>query len=262
MDKGNSIHKKSIKNTLNLDHENQRIQFLDKRYYKKNGEYYPSVTTILQYYPKGKYFEDWIKQVGYNSDIIARQSADEGTQTHNLVEKYLLGEKISFLDDKGTSLYSLHVWNMLLRFIDFWETHRPKLIESETHLFSEKFKIAGTADLIFELNGELWLIDLKTSNNLHISYDLQISAYIQCWNEMFPEKKISRTGIIWLKSNKHKISKSDKKIQGKGWELYESPRSIKQNWNLFKLIYKLYKLENPKVDPYESEIPYVVQLIN
>lgn len=262
MDKGNSIHKKSIKNTLNLDHENQRIHFLDKRYYKRNGEYYPSITTILQYYPKGKYFEDWIKQVGYNSDIIARQSADEGTQTHHLIEKYLDGEKISFLSENGTAICSLNVWNMVLRFVDFWDTHKPELLESEIHLFSEKFKIAGTCDLVIRLNGVLWLIDLKTSNNLHISYDLQIAAYAQCWNEMFPDNKIQRTGVLWLKSGKHKASKIEHKVQGKGWELYESPRSIKQNWNYFKIIQKLYKLENPKIDPYETNIPYVVQLGN
>lgn len=260
MDKGNSIHKKSIKNTLDIDHESKRISFLDKRYYKKDGKYYPSITTILQYFPKGKFFEDWLKQVGNNADFIAKQSAEEGTQTHDLIEKYLEGKELFFLDENGNAMYSTHVWKMFLKFVDFWTTYKPKLIESEHHLISNKYKIAGTCDLIVELNGELWLLDIKTSNSLHNSYDLQIAAYVQCWNDLYPERPIHRAGLIWLKSNKHKASKKSNKIQGNGWELYESPRSIKHNWSLFKLIYRLYKLENPKENPYETNMPYAVKL--
>ena len=54
------------------------------------------------------------------------------------------------------------VWQMFLRFVDFWETHKPTLIETEVHLFSDELKIAGTCDCICEIDGELWVIDFKT----------------------------------------------------------------------------------------------------
>ncbi len=259
LEKGNSIHRKSVKRILDVNKETKQINFMDKRYYTRYEEYYPSITTILAFYPKGKYFEEWLKDVGHNASFIAKRAADEGTQTHSLIERYLNGEEISFLDENDKAICSYDVWRMFLRFIEFWTTHKPKLLESEIHLFSDKFKIAGTCDLVIELNGEIWLIDLKTSNNLHNSFDLQVAAYAQCWNEMFPDKKINRTGILWLKSNKHKPSKVEKKIQGKNWELYVSPRSIKQNWSLFRLIYKIYRLENPKENPYETSFAYVVK---
>ena len=45
-----------------------------------------------------------------------------------------------------------NVWQMFLRFVDFWETYNPTLIEAEVHLFSDKLKVAGTCDLVCELN--------------------------------------------------------------------------------------------------------------
>ena len=219
IEKGNSIHKKNIKRILEIDNESKQVNFLDSRFYKRHENYYPSVTSILQYFPKGKFFENWLKDVGHNAEFIAKKSADEGIQTHSLIERYLNGEKINWLDDKDQANCSLNVWQMLLKFVDFWETEKPELIESEIHLFSDTHKVAGTCDLVVKLRGELWLLDIKTSNNLHTSYDLQLSAYTTCWNETF-EEKIARNGIIWLKSSKQKGDKKGDKMQGKGWEIH------------------------------------------
>ena len=119
IEKGNSIHSKSIKRLLEVDSKSNQINFLDNRFYKHGDMYYPSVTSILQYFPKGKFFENWLKDVGHNAEFIAKKSADEGTQTHSLIERYLTGEKLDWLDDKGNALYSLHVWQMLLKFVEF-----------------------------------------------------------------------------------------------------------------------------------------------
>ena len=110
IEKGNSIHSKSIKRLLEVDLKNNQVNFLDNRFYKYGTNYYPSVTSVLQYFPKGKFFENWLKDVGHNAEFIAKKSADEGTQTHSLIEKYLTGEELNWLDEKGNALYSLHVW--------------------------------------------------------------------------------------------------------------------------------------------------------
>lgn len=259
IEKGHSIHKKNITRILALDPDGKQVNFLDNRFYKRNESYYPSVTSILQYFPKGKFFEDWLKDVGHNAEYIAKKSADEGTQTHSLIEKYLTGEQIDWLDEYGNATCSLNVWQMLLKFVEFWETEKPELIESEIHLFSDKHKIAGTCDLVIRLRGKLWLLDIKTSNNLHTSYDLQLAAYATCWNETFDEK-ITNTGIIWLKSHKKKSSNDPSCIQGKGWEIYVSPRSIEENWNLFDKIYDLYKLEHTTNEPLFNKFPVSVKL--
>jgi hypothetical protein len=119
--------------------------------------------------------------------------------------------------------------------------------------------VAGTCDLVVRLRGELWILDIKTSNNLHTSYDLQLAAYTTCWNETF-EEKISRTGIIWLKSAKQKPDKNNVKIQGKGWEVFTSPRTIEENWELFTKVYDLFKLENKNHEPSFNNYPTSVKL--
>jgi hypothetical protein len=259
IDKGISIHKKSVNRIAQLNEDGKQVNFQDQRFYKKGDNHYPSVTTILQCYPKGKYFENWLKDVGWTADIIAKKSADEGTQVHTAIEKYLEGEKIIWIDDKGISLYSLDVWKMVLKFHEFWTNYKPELLGSEIHLISDKYKIAGTTDLVVRINGEIWLLDLKTSKQIHTTHDLQISAYAKCWNETF-EEKIQRVGIIWLKSSKHGIDKSGTKIQGKGWELYEPERSIDENFEIFNKVYDIFRIENPTFKPYSESYPVQVQL--
>jgi hypothetical protein len=259
MEKGTSILKRDINRILNIDPESKQVNFLDTRYYSRHGEYYPSVTYVLSYFPKNKFFEDWLKDVGHNATYIAKRAAEEGTQVHDAVERYLKGEKITWVDEYGKTNYSLDVWKMILKFTDFWTTYNPTLIESEIHLFSDELKIAGTCDLVVEMNGEIWILDIKTSNSLHTSYDLQLAAYTKCWNEAF-EEKVTRNGILWLKSSKRGPDKSGKKIQGKGWELFESSRTIDENLKLFNNIYDLFKLENPNFDPNPEALPMEVQL--
>jgi ATP-dependent exoDNAse (exonuclease V) beta subunit len=170
------IKKDSYNRILQISEDSQQITMPDSRYYLRNGEYYPSITYVLQYYPKGKHFEDWLKQVGNNADYIVRKSADDGTKVHNMIESYLNGEELNFLSSKGQPQYETEIWQMFLKFVEFWETFKPELIEAEIHLFSDKLKIAGTCDLICKINDQLWVIDYKTSNHLHTIYEFQLAA--------------------------------------------------------------------------------------
>lgn len=261
MEKNVNVHKKSIKRLVEVDFESKRVNILDNRYYTRNGIYYPSVTSILQYMPKGKFFENWLKDVGHNADIIARKAADEGNQVHDAVERYLQGEKLSLIDENGYSKYSIDVWKMILKFHNFWVTYKPTLIESEIHLFSEKYTYAGTCDLVLEINGEKWLLDIKTSNSLHVGQNLQLSAYAQAWNEIY-EEKIDRIGILWMKSSKRGEDKNAKKMQGKGWEVFEPEKTIDENLKIFEYVHELYKLEHPNPTPKANDYPTEIQIVS
>jgi len=248
--------KKSYNRILEISDDAQQITLPDSRYYRRNGKYYPSVTYVLGYYPKGKHFENWLKQVGFSADYIVKKAAEEGTQVHELCEAYLNGEELNFLDDKGRPQYNPDVWQMFLRFVEFWEEYKPTLVETEVHLFSDELKIAGTCDLVIELNGERWLLDLKTSNNMQTTYELQTAVYGQCYEECFG-KKIDRYGILWLKSSKRKASAG--KMQGKGWEVVESSRTFEENIDIFKTVKRLFDLENPTHSPKFTEFRTVAK---
>jgi|TARA_R110000772_G_C13196224_1_gene429552 hypothetical protein len=240
-----STFKKSYGRILEISDDHKQITLPDGRYYQRNGEYYPSVTYVLSHYPKGKFFEDWLKKVGYASEHIVKKAGEEGTQVHEMIEDYLNGEEMNFLSN-GIPIYNPHIWQMFLRFVDFWEEYKPSLIEAEVHLFSDELKIAGTCDMVCEINGELWIIDFKTSNNLQSTYDLQTAIYAKCYEECFG-KKVNRTGVLWLKSSKRGPKKGV--IQGKGWEMYESKRTQEENLDIYKTVRKLFDLENPNHKP-------------
>ena len=147
---------------------------------------------------------------------------------------------------------------MILRAAEFFQKHKPTVIAAEEFTFSDKYKYAGTADLIVEMDGERWLLDVKTSNNLHRSYNLQLAAYAKAWEEMFGQK-IDRTGILWLKSSKRGPSKKEGMYQGKGWEVKQID-DIDENFALFQTIYDLYKLDNPVTEPIYNSYPTKVKL--
>jgi len=147
---------------------------------------------------------------------------------------------------------------MILKFAEFWRTYKPELISSEQFVWSDKHKFAGTADIVCKMNGETWLIDLKTSNSIHKSYDLQLASYAKGLEES-RDVKIERTGILWLKAHSRGPSKQKKVIQGKGWKLLQID-DIDKNFELFKLIYELYKLENPITEPIYNSYPTTLKL--
>ena len=102
--------KKKYNRILEISDDAKQITLPDSRYYRRNGAYYPSVTYVLSYYPKGKFFEDWLKKVGYSADYIVRKASEEGTQVHEMIEAYLNNEELNFLSSSGNPQYDPTVW--------------------------------------------------------------------------------------------------------------------------------------------------------
>ena len=230
----------------------KQITTNDSRFYEDGNRTYPSVTYVLSYYPKGRNFEDWLKKVGYASDFIAKKAADEGTLVHNLAERYLRGDKIDLMDEDQNPKYDLKMWKMFLRFVDFWETSKAELIETEVFLYSDALNIAGTCDLVCKINDEICVIDIKTSNHLQITYELQSAIYARCFEECY-DQKVDKVGILWLKSPKR--SYKEGVLQGKGWEVFESKRSMDENIEIYKHVRAIFDLENPTLKPISEKWP-------
>jgi len=252
----NIIHDSKIKRIIEHKEGDKQINVLDQRFYSRDGKFYPSVTSILNYFPKNQFFHSWLKDVGHNSEIIASKAAAEGTQVHNAAEDFINGKEITWIDEYGNVKYNLDVWKMILRFADFWNTYKPELVAAEYHLFSDEHEYAGTGDLVVRFQDKLQLLDIKTSNSLHTSYDLQLAAYAKAWNETHDEH-ITETGIIWLKASTRGPAKD--KIQGKGWQL-KSCGDIDANFKMFMNVYDIYKLENPDAKPATETLPTSIKL--
>ena len=248
--------KKKYNRILEISDDYKQITLPDSRYYRRNGKYCPSITYVLGYYPKGKFFEDWLKKVGYSAEYIVKKAAEQGTQVHEMIEDYLNGKELNFLSPSGNPMYDPTVWQGFLRFVDWWEKHNPTLLETEVHLFSDKLKVAGTCDLVCEIDGEVWIIDFKFSNHIQTTYELQTAVYTECYKECFG-KMADKQGILWLKSSKR--GPKEGKMQGKGWEIVEPKRSQEENLDIFKTVKKLFDLENPKHSPVFTEFKTTVK---
>lgn len=226
------------------DTEHNRVEFLDQRFYSdKDGNYFPSVTTVLEAYPKGKRFEQWLKDVGNEADDIVGRAAQQGTNVHDAIEKLLKGAEVDFID------YTLYEWKMILRFQEFHNLCDPIIEAIEHNLVSPAVGCGGTIDLVAMINGERWLIDYKTSGDIYDNHFVQLATYAVMWNEAYPEERIERIGCLHLRSRTRGASRDGKTVQGLGWKIEEPKESPSELYEIFKHVKTLWHRINPDGKP-------------
>lgn len=231
--------------------DNKQITFLDERFYfdTKTETYHPSATTILDVYPKGYGYIQWLKDMGSNADEVMRRAGDQGTKIHEAIDSFFKGKELKWVE-KEKENYTLDEWKMLLRFFDFYETHKPNPIALEISLVSPKLGFGGTLDLICTLPAfpdDIWYIDWKSGGAIYKSHKIQASAYQALWNSK-KKQKITRLGCLHLRAATRGSDKTGKKIQGGGWKLDEVI-DPEHNYKLFKHTQVIWKEENPKPKP-------------
>ena len=157
-----------------------------RKYFTPDGNAYPSITTVLSILSKQAIME-WRKRVGEEeANKISRQAAGRGTAVHKLAEDYLDNAE----DWKGKAMPA-----NVASFMDI----KPILDKSinniwmqETFLYSDKLKCAGQVDCIAEFDGELSIIDFKTSRRVKKKEDIT-SYFIQMF--FYAAAFLERTGI-------------------------------------------------------------------
>jgi hypothetical protein len=239
--------------TYFIDTNSKQITFTDNRFYRtENGNSVPSVTTILQAFPKDAHFFQWLKQVGEEADNIRDEAGRRGSIVHNLTERYDAGEEITLLTQSGEIGYKLNEWAMFERYVDFRNCHSLEVIHSEFNVISEKLNFAGTIDRVITLNGKNYLIDIKTSNAVHEFYWLQLQAYKRLlWEYYDSDKVVDGVAILWLNAKTRTYGKADA-IQGPGWQLLIRDKAEEgQDWELFKATQLLWSAQNQNMKPRE-----------
>ena len=223
-----------------------RVDVLDERFYTMDNEtFYPSVTTVLNVYPKGYGYQEWLKQTGYNADIVMERAATQGSNVHNAIDDFLNGKELTWIREDGTENFTLKEWDMISKFMEFYERYvKGNEFVSEAMLWSDKLKLGGTTDLVAQIMGETWQIDYKTSNALYKTNEMQLAVYKEMWDEK-NDPKIDRYGILWLNSS----HRSEKEFQGKGWVLKELTKSHDHNLKLYHHTRALWDEENPNYKP-------------
>lgn len=235
--------------------DEHRITIEDERFYRTpEGGYLPSVTTILDYYPKGKRFEQWLKDNGNSADDIVKRAADDGSAVHDAIDILLHGKELTHAS------YTTEQWKLILRFVEFYEAVKPEIIAREAKVISVHIGAGGTLDLVCMIDGERWLIDHKTSGYVYDNHFVQLGAYAAMWNDQYPDQKIQRVGILHLKATTKGPDNSGKKIQGAGWKIEEPEDSVAELYEVFKHVKALYHRLNPNDRPIHLVLPGKIQL--
>jgi hypothetical protein len=85
---------------------------------------------------------------------------------------------------------------------------RTAVVSSEKAVMNLTEGYGGTYDMLIQISGELWLLDVKASVGLYPEYALQLSAYQHAEFIMLPGDpqryampSVQRTGLLWLKAD-------------------------------------------------------------
>ena len=128
------------------------------RYYQtpEGNQKLVSITSVISHINR-QIFIDWRKRVGTEeADKITRKATSRGTDFHTLTEKHLGNEEFKTGDVQPLSEFMFLLAKDELSKID-------NIHALESSLYSVELGIAGTVDCIAEHDGELAIIDFKTS---------------------------------------------------------------------------------------------------
>ena len=155
------------------------------RYYKVPDESdfikLVSITSVTSFWNREK-FAKWRKKIGEaKANEITRKATSRGTDTHTLIEHYLLNEE-SLPKVQPISDFLYKIAKPTLNNID-------NIHALEGSLYSKQLGVAGTVDCIAEYDGELAVIDFKTSakpkpRDWIDGYFVQAAAYACMYYEL------------------------------------------------------------------------------
>lgn len=164
--------------------------------YKLDGAWVPGVTTLIgKGLPKpalpywaARTVAEWVadnpdlteelKRMGGRGPAIAYlkelpwQKRDEaairGTDVHALAEQIVHGAEVDVPE---------HLAGHVQGYVDWLDQSGLKALLTERPVASRQWRYAGTFDLIADLDGSVWLLDVKTSSGVYGSTALQLTAY-------------------------------------------------------------------------------------
>jgi genome maintenance exonuclease 1 len=175
--------------------------------YEIDGVWYPRVTAIVSIKAKPALYKFYADQTSFAAaDAIKNKSAEEGTLIHETVEALLKGESPAIPSTIGP---------VMLAFLDFRKQNEIIPYQIETRIVSKKHHYAGTLDCLAELNGQLGVLDIKTSQAIYRDYGIQTSAYIEALREN-PSMPSLKRWILRLDQVRYCIRGCGAKIREKG----------------------------------------------
>jgi len=254
-----------IEMTEQITPEIVRLTLDKERWYFLDGTPHPSVTWILQYMPKGHWFYVWLADKMHSYDEvrhILQSRGEEGTMAHWGMERYVLGENVTYHDEhpefhRG---YTPKEWEMVLAGKRWCDAFEPVIRSVEQAVFgSIPGPYAGTVDLDVLIDGAKFgtkknpypygegqlecVLDWKTSQAIYDSHRTQVASYAH-------SIKPKVIGIIRLGS-RHKT----------GYEFWHGGQGeMFKYFHLFKAAYAFWAHEHGDTEPKIVEYPSSINI--
>jgi hypothetical protein len=172
--------------------------------------------------------EEHVYEAEVQHSVKKQEAADTGSKIHDWCERYIRHK----LKEKGFDKPDMPEENAVIvgvmAFLDWEKEHKVKFISSERIVYSKKYDYMGKMDIEATVDGELCLIDLKSSNGLYNSVRMQTAAYVKADEEERGKKIYTGRWAIRLSKETEteyldRMQKKAEKAIRKGKE----PREIK-----------------------------------
>ena len=159
-------------------------------YQLPNGNWVPSITSVTSFYNR-EVFVNWRKRVGIEeANRITKKATSRGTDFHEAVQEYLENKEVDWDNYQPLTQFMFHHLKPELDKIN-------NIHAIERTLYSEYLGLAGRVDCIAEYDGELAVIDFKTSTKIKPekwveNYFVQEMFYASAYYELteIPVKKL------------------------------------------------------------------------
>jgi len=159
-------------------------------YQVPSGEWVPSITSVTSFYNRDIFIK-WRKRVGIEeANRITKKATTRGTDFHEAAQAYLENKELNWDDYRPATKFMFHHAAPYLDKIN-------NIHAIERTLYSEYLGLAGRVDCIAEYEGELAVIDFKTSEKIKPekwleNYFVQETFYAAAYYELtgIPVKKL------------------------------------------------------------------------
>ena len=171
-----------------------------------NGKSYPSVTTVLSILSE-EAIQKWRARVGEEeANRVSYRASSRGTSVHEIIEKYLDNDP-NFQKD-----YMPNIIDNFKAIQNILDNRVGKIYAQEAPLYSDHLGLAGRVDCIGEFDGEISIIDFKTSKKIKkkewiTNYFIQESAYAIMWEERTKMPIVNLVTIISVDNEEPQVFK-------------------------------------------------------
>lgn len=165
-----------------------------------------------------------LQEAKEESERIKQEAADIGSEIHEWIEQHIQGLSPEIPADEN-------VKRGVISFLDWESQNKVKYLETEKVVYSRQYGYVGRLDILAEVNGGIYLVDIKTGNAIWPEHALQTAAYLKADME---ERGTKYDGRIILRISKETEEEYVERMKEKKY-FQENPD--KYPYKVFEAVY-------------------------